>query len=94
MNIRGSLHVGQQIGVPSRVGGQIGVVWVVWIGGGCAQNRSMRSDTNSAIWARGGGSGSVVVKGPGSRGLRRVGSIFAFALDGAEPRARVVQGGG
>lgn len=35
-----------------------------------------------------------MIKGPGSRGLRREGSIFAFALDGAEPRARVVQGGG
>ena len=34
-----------------------------------------------------------MIKGPGSRGLRRKSAIFAFALDGAEPRARVVQGG-
>ena len=92
VDVRGSLHVGQQIGVPSRVGRRIGFLWVVSIGDGCAQNRSMRSDTNSVVWAR--SVGGVVIKGPGSRGLRRVGSIFAFALDGAEPRARVVQGGG
>ena len=47
MNVGGSLHVGQQIGVVSWVGRQIGVVWVVSIGDGCARNRSMRSDTGS-----------------------------------------------
>lgn len=47
MDIRGSLHGGQQIGLLSLAGRQIGVVWVVSIGDGCAQNRSMRSDTDS-----------------------------------------------
>lgn len=46
MDVGGSLHVEQQIGVPSRVGKQIGVEWVVSIGDGCAQNRSMRLDTS------------------------------------------------
>jgi hypothetical protein len=47
VDVRGSLHVGQQIGVLSRVGRRIGVEWVVSIGDGCAQNRSMASDTKS-----------------------------------------------
>lgn len=34
MDVRGALHVGQQIGLPSRVGRQIGVEWVVAIGDG------------------------------------------------------------
>jgi hypothetical protein len=49
LNVRGSLHVGQQIEVLSRVGRRIGGLWVVSIGDGCAQNRSMRSDTKS-VW--------------------------------------------
>ena len=47
MDIRGSLHGGQQTGVLSLVDRQIGVVWVVWIGDGCGQNRTLRSDTDS-----------------------------------------------
>jgi hypothetical protein len=47
MYVGRSRHAGQQIGLPSRVGRQIGVEWVVSIGDGCAQNRSMRLDTSS-----------------------------------------------
>lgn len=65
MYVGGSLHDGQQIGLPSRVGRQIGVEWVVSIGDGCAQNRSMRLDTSSAVCVC--GVVGVVIKGPGSR---------------------------
>lgn len=66
MYVGGTLHGGQQIGVASRVGRQIGVEWVVSIGDGRAQNRSMRLDTSSAGCVC--GIVGVVIKGPGSRG--------------------------
>lgn len=47
LDVGRALHVGQQTGVPSRSGRQIGGSWVVSIGDGCAQNRSMRLDTSS-----------------------------------------------